>query len=107
MGLDSERRQYPRSVVNLPVTIQTSENTIFKGETRNISSGGAYIQCEKPPIQQQIFCVTIHMGVGTVSFTTMAELIWSTTNGIGIRFHPKRPEDRQLLSEFITEAQIP
>jgi len=104
MDLDNENRQYPRSTVNWPVTIQTFENRIMNGEIRNVSLGGAFIHCEKPPKQQQFFCVTIHIGVGVISFTSMAELVWSTINGIGIRFHPKRPEDHQLLSEFITEA---
>lgn len=104
MDLDNENRQYPRRVVNWPVTIHTFENRIIKGETINISPGGAFIHCEKAIMQRQIFCVTIHMGVGVVSFTSMAELVWSTTNGIGISFHPKRPEDHELLSEFITEA---
>jgi len=99
-----ENRRCPRSVVRWPVTLQTFEKRIIKGETRNISPGGAFIHCKSPPIQRQIFCVTIHIGVGAVSFTSMAELVWSTTNGIGVRFHPKSPEDHDILSELVREA---
>jgi hypothetical protein len=33
----------------------------------------------------------------------MAETVWSTHNGMGVRFHLDRPQQGELLARFISE----
>jgi hypothetical protein len=76
----------------------------MKGETRDVSSGGAFIYCEKPHTPKQIFYLTIHVHPEIVSFTSMAEAVWLTPYGMGVRLHTEQPEQHQLLSKFISDA---
>ena len=43
-----ERRTYPRLQVRWAVSIQTADG-LRQGETEDISLGGAFIRCDKPP----------------------------------------------------------
>ena len=97
-----ENRKWPRSKINWPVTVKSDQITI-KGETRDISQGGVFMYCEKPITPNQLFYISIHLHSEVVTFTIMAESVWSTINGIGAKFHLERSEQGQLLSEFISE----
>jgi hypothetical protein len=98
-----ENRQYPRSTVKWPVIIKTSQ-TSMPGETRDISSGGAFIYCEKPQTPNKTFYLTLHIHPKIISFTGIAEAVWLTPFGMGVRFHLDLPEQHDLLSEFISDA---
>ena len=95
-----ENRQYPRSRMSWRVTMKTS-NGIMEGQIRDISSGGAFIYCEKPLTPNQTFYLSIHIYPRLASLTSKAEAVWSTASGMGIRFRPLRPQQPQLLSKFI------
>ena len=98
-----ENRQCSRSIVNCPVTIKTSQETIM-GETRDLSHRGAFISCGRPIPVNRIFFLSLHIHSSTVSLSSTAETVWSTHNGMGVKFHLDFPEQGQLLSEFITDA---
>jgi hypothetical protein len=101
--MSKENRQHPRSTVNWPVTINTSEET-FKGETRDVSPDGAFISCDRPMTPKHIFFLSINIHSSTVSLSSMAESIWSTYGGMGVKFHLDQPEQGKLLSKFISDA---
>ena len=101
-----ENRQWPRSIVNWPVAVTTSQRTI-RGETRNVSPGGAFIYCDRPMTPKHIFFLSIHIHSSTVSVSSMAESVWSTHDGIGVRFHLDSPEQSKLISKFISDAWRP
>jgi hypothetical protein len=101
--MNKENRQFSRNILNWPVTIKTTQKTI-KGKTRDVSPNGAFIYCEKPLPPNHIFCLSIHIYPETVSLTSMAETVWSTHNGMGVRFHLDRPQQGELLERFISEA---
>jgi hypothetical protein len=103
MDLDNENRQYPRSTVNWPVTIKTPQETI-SAQMRDISPSGAFIYCDRPVTPKHVFFLSIHIHSSTVSLSSMAESVWSTHDGMGVRFHLDRPEQGQLLSKFILDA---
>jgi hypothetical protein len=98
-----ENRQCPRSIVNWPVTIKTSQRTI-RGETRDLSHRGAFIYCDRPMTPKHIFFLSIHILSSTASLSSMAESIWSTYGGMGVKFHLDQPEQGKLLSKFILDA---
>ena len=103
MDLDNENRQYHRSTVNWPVTINTSQKTV-SGQMRDVSPSGAFIYCDRPVIPKHIFFLSIHIHSSTDSLSSMAESIWSTYGGMGVKFHLDRPEQGKLLSKFISDA---
>jgi hypothetical protein len=51
-----------------------------------------------------IFFLSIHIHSSIVSLSNMAESIWSTHGGMGVKFHPDQPDQAKLLSEFISDA---
>ena len=101
--MKDDRRQYPRSMVNWLATIKTPQR-IMVGKLKDVSSAGAFVFCDKPLTPYRHFYLSIHVHPGVASFTSMAEAIRFTHNGMGVRFHPDRPEEFQLLSTFITDA---
>jgi hypothetical protein len=101
--MNTENRQFSRTELTWPVTINTSEQTL-KGETRDISPHGAFIYCDRPLPASHLFCLSIHIYSETISFTSMAETVWSTHNGMGVRFHLDRPQQGELLATFIAEV---
>ena len=101
--MHKENRQYPRSKVNWSATMMASQRLI-KGEVKNVSPSGAFISCEKPLAQNQVFHLSIHIHAGVFSLASMAESVWLTSNGMGVRFHSESPQEHQLLSECISEA---
>ena|SRR5210317_2144381 len=103
MDLDNENRQYPRSTVNWPVTIKTPQETI-SAQMRDVSPSGAFIYCDRPMTPKHIFFLSIHIHSSTVSLSSMAESIWSTHGGMGVKFHLDHPEQGKLLSKFISDA---
>jgi len=102
MGKVEDNRQSPRSKVSWPVTVKSDQMTI-KGKTRDISLGGGFISCEKPTTPNKLIYLSIHLHSGVVTFNIMAESVWSTITGMGVKFHLERPEQSQLLSELISE----
>jgi hypothetical protein len=98
-----ENRQCPRSLINWPVIIKTSKKTIM-GETRDLSHRGAFICCGRPIPPNRIFFLSLHIRSSTVSLTSTAETVWSTHNGMGVKFHLDRPEQGELLSNFIANS---
>ena len=83
-----ERRKYARSKKSWFITIETHEGSI-SGETENISSGGAFIRCEKPLAPNEIFDMVITLPDRGTSLKGRAEVIWSTQHGMGVTFHPE------------------
>ena len=86
--MDHDKRRTPRVQVNYPVTMQLSEETI-RGEVKNLSSGGAYIDCEKPLASGEIFDMSIHMQDKAISPSTQAQVVWSSSHGMGVKFLPE------------------
>lgn len=75
-----EKRHNPRVEVRWPVTIYI-EGEEIEGESRNISSEGFSICCEKPLPLKKIFSISInppeHQAIGI-----KGEVVWSEIYGI-------------------------
>jgi len=103
-----EMREAKRAGVTWPVTIESAEG-ILKGETVNVSIGGAFICCQKLPALEKTFRLTINPPQHQPLKTT-AEVVWSNFNvpeseivkrGMGIRFLGISYEDRQFIAKII------
>jgi c-di-GMP-binding flagellar brake protein YcgR len=88
--------------------METPEGPV-KGETRNISLGGAFICCEKPLAASQVFPMSIEVD-DHKSLEVTAEVVWSNANvpddivvtrGMGIRFLQISAEDRHFVNSAV------
>jgi hypothetical protein len=71
---------------------------------RDVSPDGAFIYCDRPMTPKDIFFLSIHIHSSIVSLSSMAESIWSTHGGMGVKFHLDQPDQGKLLSKFISDA---
>ena len=83
-----ERRRHTRSEASWFISIETPEECMA-GTTKNISSGGAFIRCEKPLAPNEIFDMVITLPGRGTSLKGKAEVVWSTQHGMGVTFHPE------------------
>jgi c-di-GMP-binding flagellar brake protein YcgR len=89
MGLPRERRRHVRSEVTWPVAIETPE-TIISGRIRDISSGGAFINCETKLSPGETFRMVIHSESQPSPLIGEVEVVRTSLHGMGVRFHPER-----------------
>ena len=88
----------------------TSKGTIL-GETRNISTGGAFICCEARPESGER-CRLFIMTPGRQPLDVPIEIIWSnpygspvdvTPHGIGVKFTSISDLDRHFISKLVSD----
>ncbi len=83
MKIKKERRKHLRLPLNFKVRVNLRHDIVVRGQTRNISFAGAFIELDKvPPLQHDdYFSLTM---LGQVEFT--CRLIHSNSGGIGCQF---------------------
>jgi len=88
-----ERRVDQRFQVRLPIHILIADGTI-QGKTENMSLGGAFIRCEKPPPKDEKVLLTYENPSGNMQFV-VARVAWKNLAsqgnsdkpiGMGIQF---------------------
>ena len=88
-----ERRGSSRTSADWPVKIITSEDSM-EGEVINVSSSGAFIQCENPLSSREKCLLIVELPKGKKA-NIDAEVVWSTPSGpddpssprgMGVRF---------------------
>ena len=78
--MERDKRLYPRSKVRWPVTMTTSIGTI-EGETLDVSTLGAYIQCQEPLNPSENFLLNVSLPAGS-PLRVFAEVVWSNSTGL-------------------------
>ena len=110
MSTQKKKRQYTRAEVNWPVFLLTP-NCIVKGETRNISPGGAFIYSLTDPVQDESFRLVIKPPSYTGLLVVTAEVAWtldlgSSSNimsrGMGVQFTQISSGDRDFLDSVFS-----
>ena len=93
-----EKRIYPRAEVNWAISAKTADGTI-QGETKNLSTQGAFICCSQPLSPDERFLLTVDGP--TSPMQGIAQVVWSNTracdgekrpNGMGVKFIWHWPE---------------
>ena len=91
--MEKDKRLYPRSNVSWLVTMITATSTMV-GETKNVSTLGAFIHCQEPPDPADNLLLRVKLPGGS-PLEVSAKVVWSkfshpedTTapGGIGVRF---------------------
>ena len=78
--MERDKRLYPRSKVNWAVTMTTSIGTI-EGKTIDVSTLGAYIQCQDPLNPSENFLLSVRLPAGS-PLHVFAEVVWSSSTGL-------------------------
>ena len=76
-----ERRMSPRIPVRQAVSIKAAKG-LRRGETEDISLGGAFIRCEKPPPPDQKILLTFENHSSTMQFV-LARVAWTNLESRG------------------------
>ena len=87
-----ERRKYPRIQVRWPVSILAADE-LRQGKMEDISLGGAFIRCEKPPRENEKVLLTFQDHSSNT--LVLARVVWTNYEsqgsgdkpaGIGVKF---------------------
>jgi uncharacterized protein (TIGR02266 family) len=106
-----DQRQHPRTNVNWPVSMETSEGTIV-AQVKSISLGGAFICCKNPLPIGEVVRMTI-TGPDKEPVTSTAKVVWSNANlpdekvinrGMGVRFIKMSDQHLQLVRQLFRES---
>jgi Tfp pilus assembly protein PilZ len=76
------RRTYPRLRVRCAVSIQTADG-LRQGETEDISLGGAFIRCDKPPRPNEKVLLTYEDHPHKIKVLAQLALTKQTSGSIG------------------------
>ncbi len=103
-----EQRMHPRRQVRWPVLILAADG-LSRGETEDISLGGAFIRCEKPPCPNEKVLLTFEDY--SSSMRVFAQVAWTNLasedsrdkpTGMGVQFlqwlSASRPVERAETS---------
>ena len=91
--MERDKRLYPRSKVRWSVIMTTPVGT-SEGETKDVSTLGAYIQCQEPLNPSENFLLSVRLPAGS-PLHVFAEVVWSNLTdlenkngppGMGVRF---------------------
>ena len=108
MSTRQKKRQHSRAEVDWPVFLLTP-NRIVKGETRNISPGGAFIHALTDPVQDDIFRLIIKPPTYAGHLVVTAEVAWKSQQkrfnhmvpgGMGVQFTQIARDDRDFLNSL-------
>ena len=110
MSVRQKKRQYTRADANWPVFLLTP-NCIVKGETKNISPGGAFIHFLTDPVQDDSFRLVIKPPSYKGLLVVTAEVAWSLdlgsssdilSRGMGVQFTQISSTDLEFLNSVFS-----
>jgi hypothetical protein len=82
-----DRRKSSRKSVDWSVKISTSEGSM-EGKVKNVSSTGAFIQCENPLSAKKTCRLKINLPSGQVE-EFRAQVVWTTPPGVDDESDPR------------------
>jgi hypothetical protein len=110
MAGEPDKRRYLRAEVNWPVTMLTASGPI-EGEVRNISPGGAFINCSERPGLLETFRLVIKVPFERQYLLAKGKVARSNLydpddrallRGVAVRFTEISASDRELLNRVVS-----
>lgn len=109
-----DKRADPRVEVELDVHYRTVQE-FLAAYSRNISGGGIFIRTPQPqPLNQKVLLRFTLPGVsrrlevhGIVVWANAASTRSSFPSGMGVKFVDVKPEDQQVISDFVNQGRTP
>jgi hypothetical protein len=112
MPTHEKKRQYSRADVSWPVFLLTPE-CIVKGETKNISLGGAFIHFLSDPVQDRFFRLLIKPPNYEGLLVVSAKVAWKSRrhesqrvlpSGMGVQFTQISSSTRDFLHSVFSPS---
>ncbi len=104
MATRQERRRFKRAEIKWPIKIQSALGPI-EGELKDISVGGAFIDCEQ--ILDPGDSITVAIFIPDHSpLKIIAEVMWTCMafpHGMGVQFMKISQEDSEFLAQAISK----
>ena len=112
MDSSIENRQHPRVPISVPVVMSTPQGSI-KGETGNLSIGGALILSPEIPESEDEFQMTIIFAENN-EISVTCEKVWASTFdtngsihvGMGVRFKGLSSANYEIIGSQVSEYQL-
>jgi hypothetical protein len=110
MSTQQKKRQYTRADVSWPVFLLTPQ-CIVKGETKNISLGGAFIHFLSDPVQDRSFRLILKSPDYEGLLVVSAEVAWMSRqhdskpilpSGMGVQFIQISGSARDFLDSVLS-----
>jgi hypothetical protein len=107
-----EERVCPRAELTWPVAAQV-DGGLIKGETKNISTQGAYVCCGKPLKLNEVYDMVI--SAPEKPMNVKAEVVWSNIygpndkinpRGMGVRFVHISEDDQKLIAQELGQHNL-
>lgn len=105
-----ERRKYPRVPVKIkldceiPQTGETSFDGLLQFQSKNISSGGVFLEGIKNLPEGYVVCIEFKLPEIEKSFTVKGIVIWSGKRGSGVRFMTLNIDDFEIITDYIDRS---
>jgi hypothetical protein len=111
-----ERRVHPRIAVKIPVVFRVLDdqeeiNDVFEWGKKvkhrhalDVSLGGMFIATDQPLREGNILSLEISIPDTLNELKAMAEVVWSSETGGGIRFLTMNEEDTKSLKAYLAKA---
>ena len=112
MPIYQKKRQYSRADVSWPVFLLTPQ-CIVRGETKNISLGGAFIHFLSDPVQERFFRLVIKPSNYDGLLVVSAEVAWRNCQqesrpilprGMGVQFTQISNSARSFLDSVFSAS---
>lgn len=111
-----ERRVYPRIALKIPVIFRVLDDqeeikSVIElrkkekhGHTLDVSLGGLCVVTDQPLQEGSILSLEITIPDVTKTLKAMAEVVWSSETGGGIRFLTMDENDMETLKTYLSKA---
>ena len=107
----TEKRQHLRAKVAYPVVVEKEPGIFMSGRTRDISRGGAFIECWEPLASSEFFQIEFGGAHLNDRLKVTAEVVWSNVSvlenvieskGMGVRFTKISDEIKRVISALVS-----
>lgn len=98
-----EKRRYPRTAFAVQVD-QEGDDAI--GMTTDLSSGGMFLETNRPVQPGSTLKLRIHLGLGETPLEVKTEVLYTVLNlGMGVRFIDIAPSDRARIEAYVAKRK--
>ncbi len=105
-----ERRKYPRIPVKIkldceiPQTGETSFDGLLHFQSKNISSGGVFLEGVKNLPEGYVVSIEFKLPEVKKPFTVKGIVVWTGRRGAGVRFMTFNIDDFETITKYIDKS---
>ncbi len=111
-----DRRADPRADVEVEIDLHyRTPQEFLTAYSRNISGGGLFIKTPQPQSLNQKVLLRFSLPGNSRKLEVHGVVVWANSgtarssfpSGMGVKFVDLKPEDQQLITDFVTQTKAP